>query len=264
MKLLLYSELDPAGVNIASYLMLEIPFRETYLGKIKALFYEDIYLISTKEQLVNININFPDVSYAIFLSKHKSESGLVCLTTHTPGNLCNKAELGGNPKEVAISNPPIIRAILKNLHKFVKEYEINIPVTIEATHHGPTNLNFPVTFVEIGSNELAWKNNKFGEIVAKSILYSINSSIEIQSGGLGIGGGHYSEKFTNKILNENILIGHIIPKYAMIEGMETSMIELCIKRTLGGCSKVYIDWKGTPSIYKEYLKSMKNIEIIRI
>lgn len=264
LKLLLYSELDPAGVNIASHLMLEISFRETYLGRIKAQIYEDIYLVAIKEQLVNTKINFPDIFYAVFLSKHKSESGLSCLTAHTPGNLCSKAELGGNPNEVAISNPPIQRALLKNLHKLVKEYGIDVPVTIEATHHGPTNLNFPVTFVEIGSNELAWRDDKFGEIVAKSVLYSISSSIEIQSGGLGIGGGHYSEKFTNKILNENALIGHIIPKYAMMEGMESSMIDLCMRRTLGGCSKIYVDWKGTPSIYKEYLKFMKNIEIIRI
>lgn len=264
MKLLLYSELDPAGANIASHLMLEMPFRETCLGKMRALFYEDVYLIAIREELVNAKIDFPDAFYAIFLSKHRSESGLICLTTHAPGNLCKKAELGGNPNEVAISNPPIQRALLKNLHKLVEEHGLDVPVTLEATHHGPTNLSFPITFVEIGSDELAWRNDEFGEIVAKSVVHSISSSIELRSGGLGIGGGHYSEKFTNKILNEDALIGHVIPKYAMMEGMEASMIDLCMIRTLGGCSRVYVDWKGTPSIYKEHLKSMKNIEIVRV
>ncbi|MCS7098040.1 MAG: hypothetical protein NZ922_03560 [Candidatus Methanomethyliaceae archaeon] len=264
MKLLLYSKGDPAGVNIASHIVSELSFRESYIKGIKTLIYEDIYLISVEEELINAIIEIPNVEYSIFLSKHRSEAGKNCLTTHTPGNLCNRADMGGNPNEVAISNPPIQSILLKEIHKLTSEYKIDVPVTVEATHHGPTSLDFPVTFVEIGSDENAWKNNIFGEIIAKSVIHAISLSINLKPSGLGMGGGHYSEKFTNKIINENVFIGHIIPKYAMMEEMNPLMIEICMKRTLGECSKIYVDWKGTPSIYKEYLKSIKGIEIIKI
>lgn len=264
MKLLLYSKSDAAGVNIASHIISELPFRESYIKGIRALIYEDVYLISIEEELINASLELPNVEYSIFLSRHKSESEKNCLTTHTPGNLCNRANMGGNPNEVAISNPPVQSILLKEIYKLISEYRIDIPVTVEATHHGPTSLNFPITFVEIGSNEDAWKNDILGEIIAKSVIHTIFLSIDVKPGGLGIGGGHYSEKFTKKIINENVLIGHIIPKYAMIEKMSPFMIEICMKRTLGGCSKVYVDWKGTPSIYKEHLKSIKEIEIIKI
>ncbi|MCX8169530.1 MAG: hypothetical protein N3D72_00395, partial [Candidatus Methanomethyliaceae archaeon] len=70
MKLLLYSKGDPAGVNIASHIVSELSFRESYIKGIKTLIYEDIYLISVEEELINAIIEIPNVEYSIFLSKH--------------------------------------------------------------------------------------------------------------------------------------------------------------------------------------------------
>jgi len=261
LKLLIYSKDDPAGVNIASHLINEISFKK--MNNSHAYYYKDFLLLPIEGSLLDLNIDMENIEWALFLSKHKSESKRTCLTVHTPGNLYEKNIMGGRPNEVAISNPPLQCSLLRALNTISKKLNMNIEVTVEATHHGPTNLNFPVTFIEIGSDENAWRNELLGSIVAKAISNIISSSLEIAPGAVGIGGGHYSDKFTKKIL-EGALIGHIIPKYAMIEGMHPSMIVKCIERTFGGCTKLYVDWKGTPSHFKTFIKSIKNIEIVKI
>ncbi|MGQ9759731.1 MAG: D-aminoacyl-tRNA deacylase [Candidatus Methanomethylicaceae archaeon] len=264
MKILIYSRGDPAGVNISSHLLFALPFKETFLGSLPAHLYNDFYLISTESPLVQLSIPIEGIEWALCLSKHKSESGIKCLTVHTPGNLSDHADLGGRPREVAISNPPLQQSLLKELHRTASELSLDIPVSVEATHHGPTSLPFPVTFVELGSDEAAWRDELLGKVVAKAVSQSLKSPLKIRPGAIGIGGGHYSDKFTHYILSEDALIGHIIPKYAMNEGMDPSMLSACIERTLGGCSRVYIDWKGTPSRFKDLVRSMEGIEVVRV
>ncbi len=266
LKLLVYSKKDLAGINIASHLINEINFEKIKIKNFYIYSYKEILLFPVEGSLLDLdNIDINNVEWALFLSKHKSESKRVCLTVHTPGNLCEKNTMGGRPNEVAISNPPLQCNLLKALNTISNEkLNMNIEVTIEATHHGPTDLNFPVTFIEIGSDENAWKNELLGSIVAKAISNIIKFPLEITPGAMGIGGGHYSDKFTKKILEEGALIGHIIPKYAMIEGMHPSMITKCMNKTFGGCSKIYVDWKGTPSYFKNIIRSIENIEIIKI
>lgn len=142
---------------------------------------------------------------------------------------------------------------------------LEVPVSVEATHHGPTSLSVPITFIEIGSDEAAWNDDILGAAVAKAISKAIKSSPRSgETCAIGVGGGHYSEKFTKLMLEEGALIGHIIPKYAMNEGMDPTMFKVCIKRTLGKCSKAYVDWKGTPSKYKEFIKTLEGIDLEKV
>lgn len=264
LKILVYSRGDHAGKNISSFLLSKLPFKETLLGSLPAHFYNDFYLIATESQLVYLSLPIHGIEWVLCLSKHRSESRIKCLTVHTPGNLCDHADLGGRPREVAISNPPLQQSLLKGLHRAASELSLNIQISVEATHHGPTSLPYPVTFVEIGSDETAWKDEILGEAVARAVSDSLKSPLSTRPGAVGIGGGHYSEKFTKYILFEDALIGHIIPKYAMSGGMDPSMIKACIDRTLGGCSRAYVDWKGTPSQFKALIKSMEGIELVRV
>ncbi|MCX8181664.1 MAG: hypothetical protein N3D12_00945 [Candidatus Methanomethyliaceae archaeon] len=264
MKILVYSKLDPAGINISSHLLYELPFKEVPFGASVAHSYGDFYLLSTDSPLINLSLSFPSTEWILCLSKHKSESGMRCLTAHTPGNLCDHADFGGRPKEVAISNPALQASLLKELLRTSSDLGLEVPISVEATHHGPTSLSVPVTFVEIGSDEAAWKDNLLGKTVAKAVSNSLKSSLKDGEFAIGVGGGHYPEKFTNLMLNEGALIGHIIPKYAMNEGMDPCMFKACIERTLGKCSKAYVDWKGTPSKYKEYLKTIEGIDLVKV
>ncbi len=261
---MVYSTEDPAGMNISSNLLCELPFKEMPLGSFVTHSYNDFYLLSAQSSLINLSLSLLGAEWILCLSKHRSESGIRCLTVHTPGNLGDRAEFGGRPKEVAISNPPLQRSLLKELQRSASDLNLNVPISIEATHHGPTSLSIPVTFIEIGSDELAWRDELMGKAVAKAVSRTLNSTFKAESCAIGIGGGHYSEKFTHLILTDDALIGHIIPKYAMQEGMDPSMIKACIDRTLGGCSKAYVDWKGTPSKYKEIIKSIENIELLKV
>ena len=47
---------------------------------------------------------------------------------------------------------------------------------MEATHHGPTSLEIPVAFVEIGSGPLEWSDPIPGEIGAKAAANPVRSS----------------------------------------------------------------------------------------
>ncbi|MFW5970210.1 MAG: D-aminoacyl-tRNA deacylase [Halofilum sp. (in: g-proteobacteria)] len=40
---------------------------------------------------------------------------------------------------------------------------------MECTHHGPTAVAVPITFVEIGSDEAAWADDDAARAVARSI-----------------------------------------------------------------------------------------------
>ncbi|MGC8935977.1 MAG: D-aminoacyl-tRNA deacylase [Candidatus Methanomethylicaceae archaeon] len=264
LKLLVFSTGDPAGRNISSHLLSELPFREVPFGNSVAHAYNDFYLIDTDSPLINLSLSTNGAEWILCLSKHRSESGIRCLTVHTPGNLCDHADLGGRPKEVAISNPPLQRSLLKGLKRAASDLNLNIPVSIEATHHGPTSLSVPVTFIEIGSDEAAWVDDTLGKAVAKAVSFAIKSPPEGGEGAIGVGGGHYSEKFTHLIIEGGALIGHIIPKYAMNEGMDPSMFQACTQRSIIKCTKAYVDWKGTPSKYKEALKDMGGIELVRV
>src|SRR5207245_1906124 len=85
-----------------------------------------------------------------------SKSGVPSLTAHTTGNF-GGAELGGNPREIGRVNPDLLKNYLISLAK-QGEAVSGYQVTAEATHHGPTSLNRPVLFVEIGSEEKNWND----------------------------------------------------------------------------------------------------------
>lgn len=266
MRLIAYSAADPAGRNIASHLGKLIgldPSREIAGDG------REIEFLEYPSSLVEMNIEGEDIEWALLLSRHKSASGKKCLTVHTPGNLSSSADLGGRPRSVSISNPALQSALLRALKAFHDELSLGLQVTVEATHHGPTELKYPVTFIEIGSDESAWADGALGEAVAKAVAKAVFSGRPAARGrsAVGIGGGHYSEKFTAAILSGDYDIGHIIPKYALPEVPDLSPIAMCVARTLGGCQSLVVDWKGVPSAYKALLKDFSGssgIELVKV
>lgn len=269
LRLVVYSEEDLAGKNIASHLVKHVSFSDSNVGLLPALNHSDIYLLRVKGPLVNFTLppGAEKAEWVLCLSRHRSESGRQCLTAHTPGNLRGSADLGGKPNEVAISNPSLQSYLIKELYRSGTEMGLDCQVSVEATHHGPTELPCPVTFVEIGSDEGAWKNESMGEAIAKGVSRVILSPMEAGKGALGVGGGHYSEKFTDLIIDKNCQIGHIVPKYIMNEGLDDAIFRKCIERTFGGCASILVDWKGTPSNFKESLRTLSQslgIELVRV
>jgi D-aminoacyl-tRNA deacylase len=269
LRIIVYSKSDMAGRNIAQHLRTDISFREAPAGEYPFPAWKggDILLVETTARLVELDMDTRGAQWLLCLSRHRSESGKRCLTVHTPGNLTGSAELGGNPSQVGISNPRLQTRLLAELKEERDSMGITEEVTVEATHHGPTSVPCPITFIEIGSNEDAWGDTRLGQCVARAIERALSNDRPSPPSAMGVGGGHYPEKFTNLMLEGRYSVGHIVPKYAMTAGMAPEMFSSCIERSSGGIAAAIVDWKGTPSAHKGHLKALTTslgIELIRV
>jgi len=196
----------------------------------------------------------PGAESVIFASRHSSSSGQSTLTVHVPGNPLREARYGGEPESLAVADPLRMRAALIRLKSEVAERVVSYHVSLEATHHGPTEMDIPVTFVEIGSGPMQWEDPVAGDIVARAILDAAESTSTLRA-AVGFGGGHYAPKFTDFVLEQNIGIGHIFPRYCTHELADT-VVDLAFKRTEGTCTLAVIDRKGIQGADRERIISI--------
>jgi D-aminoacyl-tRNA deacylase len=201
-----------------------------------------IYLIKTSKELLFLEEPpFDPVSY-IFLSRHKSESGIPSLTAHFPGNFSKVAPFGGAPIELAYTYPSLHREYLKQL-KPLKNNVLNYSIVTEAMHHGPTSFSKPILFVEIGSSEEQWQDRDAIETVCKAVMTTIEKEYSSNKISIGFGGTHYSEKFTNLITESNFALGAIMPKYAL-PNLDKFILKQMITKSVEKVSYAILDWKG--------------------
>ncbi|RLF04651.1 MAG: D-tyrosyl-tRNA(Tyr) deacylase, partial [Thermoprotei archaeon] len=167
-----------------------------------------------------------DASFYLILSRHKSEAGIKAFTVHHPGNPYREAKAGGKPLELPPSNPPLAKALLLSLRDARERMELEeFDVTYEVTHHGPTSLRKPVTFVEIGSSEREWIRQDARRAVAEAVIEALeHTAIECEP-VVGVGGNHYASKFTARALATSEAYGHMIAKYALKSLTEPALIE---------------------------------------
>ena len=202
----------------------------------------------------------------IFASRHRSESEEPTLTAHVSGNLTSEAPFGGMPKRLAISHPNMMKTALLSLMRSREELHLDqYQVSLEATHHGPTELQIPSLFIEIGSSEKQWRDVGAAEAVADAI-YACATKPGAGEASVGFGGGHYSPKLTKVNLEKDFSIGHILPKY-FFDSFDPSMVRLAFDRTFGACNTGVIDWKGVKgSRRKELVELLARLgkKIVRV
>jgi D-aminoacyl-tRNA deacylase len=116
-------------------------------------------------------------------------------------------------------------------------------------------------FVELGSSPIQWRDDKAAEAVAHAVDTALTSTLESSTVVLGIGGPHYSEKFTRIALKEDVAFGHMIPKYAIAQ-IDKKTIGQCIERTLEKVEVVFLDWKGIRGVDKTHL--VKALEAVGV
>lgn len=220
----MYSSIDPAGSGIAKSLLKILKYREARLSKaLRAWYVEDIDALLAEFNEDVIYFNFlddvlPEAEYFIILSRHSASSGVKSLTVHHTGNPTNEALFGGNPYELAYSNPRISYSILTNISKLAVNTLPDFKVVYEVTHHGPTNVKKPLTFVEIGSSELEWSLSEAHETLAQAIIAALTNASPVECvPTVGFGGPHYAEQFTERALTLRECYGHIISRYAINE-----------------------------------------------
>jgi D-aminoacyl-tRNA deacylase len=242
---------DPASKNIAENLIEHHGFTATHNDQILIQNEHKIRLVILDKPCIYTDVNdLPsDVSSIIFASKHVSSANKPALTVHATGNLRSTAQFGGKPEEVSFVDASIVRRALRGLSTGVGARGLEIDVTMEATHHGPTSFEVPVCFVEVGSEPSEWANPVLGRIAADSIMAGA-IGLEHGNPAVGFGGTHYSAKLTKICLGGEYEVGHIVPRYAVEAGVRDSILRDVFRKTVGNCRIALVDWKGLTGDYR--------------
>lgn len=198
------------------------------------------------------------VDLLIFASRHRSEAGKPAFLTHSTGNWNDEAKYGGNPKEISSTSAILLKSALNNLiaQNRIKNIE-GFKVDMEVTHHGPTILEKPLIFMELGSSEEEWEIEDAAKVVAHAILntcydYAVMMEKKPPKIGIGFGGTHYAPQFRKLVTNSNVAISFICPKY-YIQNLDDALIKQMIAKTHETVDFFIIDWKGTNSDDKSHL-----------
>ena len=222
-----------------------------------------IYLGLTDKPLIFLeNLNFIDTNLKpdilIFASRHTSKTARPALLVHTTGNWSNNVDFGGKPRDLSKTSALIHKAGFVSLKDQITLLNnSSFSLDIEVTHHGPTILDIPLVFIELGSSKQEWIIDEAGELVANAIINSIFKYLSFkedkkQQVGLGFGGTHYAPNFNRLVTNNDVAMSFICPKY-YIQELDEKLIELMINNTLEKVDYFIIDWKGTNSDDKKHL-----------
>ena len=258
MKLVVRSSEDAASVNIVEHLLRlgkwepagnfegAPVFRmgETLVVTIPVhhLFYDDID--DKVEKALGLR-----PSLVIFASRHKSASNLRTLTVHPIGNY-GKAEMGGRDRTLVPSAPREMTFAFKELVK--RGGGLKYQISLEATHHGPY-LRTPTFYIEIGSDEMAWKEPEPGRVIAEAIFEVLTGTVPEAPIAVGVGGGHYVPRITDVAREKNIAFGHMLPSYGFEAGWSPETLKLMLEAT-PGAKLVYFHRKA---IKKPALREME-------
>ncbi|MBU1197750.1 D-tyrosyl-tRNA(Tyr) deacylase [Candidatus Micrarchaeota archaeon] len=173
---------------------------------------------------------FNDSDLLIFASTHRSAAVKPCVTTHLVGNWGEEAKLGGTPRELGFASAHALKCAYEFLSQPENAVE-HFPPFMEATHHGPTRLNAPILFMEVGSSENEWKEEKPAVKVAEGILHVCKHWKESKGKvALGFGGMHYAPKFS-KLELEEYAFSHIASKH-VAPSMTKEMVEHAMAKTI--------------------------------
>jgi len=146
----------------------------------------------------------------VFPSRHRSESGIGCLTVHPLGNLGPTAEVGGEPGRLVPTAARLMADALRGAEEPAQA--IGVAATYEATHHGPL-LHQPAFFVEI-ADALPEADRRTAAIPLSDALLDLAED-PADRVVVGVGGGHYAPHFTELALTRRWAFAHIVPRYTL-------------------------------------------------
>lgn len=258
MQLLVAYRDDPAGHNMAKFISKEMKNDgELYRGK-----YFDLLIIPTPA----ISADWLEEKFSydgfVFLSKHAAESGVLALTCHSTGNF-SEARFGGNNRQVAIPHPHLQKSYLQKLWQNRNDFS-EFQITIEATHHGPTNLNKPSIFIEIGTTEKQWNDSSLCNSIAKIVIEIMKSEQKLNPVAICFGGTHYPDKFTKELLHGKFALGTVIPKHAL-DFLDDELFSHILDRN-NMAKTALLDWGGLGQNKQKVLDLLNNtnLEVIKL
>ncbi len=243
---LIASTSNVASMTIATALVESLGFASTGVSLLgKPVYQKGSFLLAFFDGSIvsppDLDQFFNPQAY-IFLSTHRAESGIPSLTAHTTGNFSVEAEVGGRGRELGRADPALLKNYMRALaarRSEVKGYEI----TMEATHHGPTSLQKPVMFVELGAGEKQWKDRHAATVVAEALMKSLTEKEIWSKIAVGFGGTHYPQRFTEMTLESDVAFSFVAPKHAL-EHIDEAMFGQMLQRTNAPVRYAAVDWKG--------------------
>jgi len=183
----------------------------------------NLYIGLTDSPLIHLNDlklaeSKLNVDYIIIASRHRSKTSRPALLVHTTGNWENSSDYGGNPRELSHASALLRKSGFLSLIYNSKKVKLeDFAVDVEVTHHGPSVLEKPLIFIELGSSEEEWTNKTAAEVVADSIIETILRFLQYiekknQEIGIGFGGTHYAPNFSRLEHIHDIAFSFICPK----------------------------------------------------
>lgn len=264
------SKSDPASYNIFQNLIKHHGFKPTLPSGEMSTVYEshEVHLVLVESDGIYVKPDQLPVAgdSLIFASKHRSSTNTPALTVHATGNLTREALYGGSPEEVSYVEPFRIRQALSAMVNETRMAGLQIEVTMEATHHGPTSFKVPVCFVEIGSTQEQWTDSRLGEIAATATMAAARNAQTAKTDTVGFGGTHYSDKLTRMCVESDFQIGHIVPRHAFDSQVSDQIILITFHKTRGICKTAVVDWKGLRGDQRRMLLDLltsRDIEVVR-
>jgi len=213
----------------------------------------------------NISRIIPQADVFIFLSKHKSDSTIPTLTCHFTGNFSADNSHGGYPRQIAITYPSLLKGYLKAMTA-AKQKVPGYEVIIEATHHGPTSIDKPVLFIELGSSENQWKDANAAAAMCEALLSVLDKGFEpCEKVGIALGGTHYPQKFNRLLLESNFGLAAVASKHNL-EAIDREMLDQMAEKSTEKVTHVVLDIKGLGRRKDMILKILSDspLEVYRV
>jgi D-aminoacyl-tRNA deacylase len=253
-RLIVYSGGDVAGSSICDIIVEDYGFRDSggLFGDNVVYELGDILLFGVDGQIREVDFLPFDPSVCVVASRHKSESGRATLTCHPTGNFL-AADMGGLPGRLQATSAPVLSGILENLRAFGGQRCPDYAVSFEVTHHGPTELSFPLVYAEVGGDECHWGDLEACGVVAQSIMKALNADNAYGGVGVGFGGPHYAPNLSRVV--GDFCLGHMMPKYAT-DSLCLDMVSQMVEKTAPTPEYAIADWKGLRGAEKKILSDI--------
>jgi len=206
------SEVDDASQNIARHLLKRVRWTRSS-EDLAEWTYGNFQLVMVKGKLIDQEALEQGLStdLLVFASRHQSETrkGPV-FTAHFTGDVSAVTRKRSNGV-LARAAPRALKLVVETLKNLS-----SVEVLVEATHHGPSAIETPSLFVEIGSTKAEWNNGALGDTVARAFLKLESRSLSIRCPtAVGFGGPHYAVRHADALLGSDICFGHIFAEYQL-------------------------------------------------
>ncbi len=227
---IIVSTADPAGQNIKSNLLELLDWQ--FLGKKETgsiwqhLNYTLVEIEEYHTYADGIDRKIeqkPDI--LVFASMHKSRDPKPMITAHFTGNI-GEAMHGGRAREIATPAPYALKPVLTMLKTIAGSTEFL--VTMEGTHHGPSDLQTPSLYVEIGSSEKEWGDKKVGRMLAQAI--TTFTPAEKKPVLVSFGGTHYAPRQSKLLFETDVTFAHVIPDHSL-KDLDFEMLQIVFEKS---------------------------------